>query len=519
MARQLLATSIALTLMLALPVAGLGDTEGTPGGTRIYALTVSQHIISFSPTAPNSLLSDVAITGLSPNESLVGIDFRPNGEQLYGVSDASRIYTINPVTGVATPVAPNFTPTVAGTSFGMDFNPTVDRIRLVSEFDQNLRLNPVTGTVASTDGTLHYATGDPNQGANPNVVAAAYTNNFPTATTTSLYVIDSDLDILALQNPPNDGTLVTVGPLLVNTTANAGFDVAATTGVAYAALTTSGEFFSRLYTINLSNGTATQIGPIAGLSQVISIAVEIDLATGADTVGVYDPAPGAWFLRNSNTPGPANLTFTYGAGGLLVPIAGDWDGDGDDTPGVYDPTTGNFFLRNSNSGGNADIIFTFGGPGVGQIPLAGDWNGDGVDTIGIYNPVTGAFFLRNSNSNGPANATFTFGPASAGFVAIAGDWNGDNVDTVGVYDPATGSFFLTNTNATGPAAAAFSFGPAGAIPVSGDYDNNNSDTVGVYVASTGAFFLTNANAAGPASIVVVFGPPNLRPLVGDWDGQ
>ena len=141
-------------------------------------------------TLAHSLLSDVAITGLSPNESLVGIDFRPNGEQLYGVSDASRIYTINPVTGVATPVAPNFTPTVAGTSFGMDFNPTVDRIRLVSEFDQNLRLNPVTGTVASTDGTLHYATGDPNQGANPNVVAAAYTNNFPGATTTLLYDID-----------------------------------------------------------------------------------------------------------------------------------------------------------------------------------------------------------------------------------------------------------------------------------------------------------------------------------------
>src|SRR4029079_13766420 len=59
-----------------------------------------------------------------------------------------------------------------------------------------------------------------------------------------------------------------------------------------------------------------------------------------DTVGIYLGAANAWFLRNTNTPGNADVTFTYGGTPTLVAIKGDWDGDGDDTPGLYNPATG-----------------------------------------------------------------------------------------------------------------------------------------------------------------------------------
>src|SRR5437764_11379781 len=98
----------------------------------------------------------------------------------------------------------------------------------------------------------------------------------------------------------------------------------------------------------------------------------------AETGG--DPsAPPAFYLRNSNTSGTADVSFRYGGPGD-VPLAGDWNGDGTSTIGVH---RGNaFYLRNSNSSGVADLTFTFGDPG--DIPLVGDWNGDGVDTIGLY---------------------------------------------------------------------------------------------------------------------------------------
>ncbi len=190
---------------------------------------------------------------------------------------------------------------------------------------------------------------------------------------------------------------------------------------------------------------------------------------GADTAGVYLPSVGAWFLRNSNTPGAADVTASYGPGGL-IPVAGDWNGDGADTLGVFDPSTSTFFLKNTNAPGGADIVASFGPPGSGWTPIVGDWNGDGVDTVGLYDAASGAFFLRNANAPGAADLVFTYGPAGA--VPLAGDWNGDGVDTIGLSLPATGTFFLRNSNAGGGADLAFNYGPPGAMPVMGDWDGN-----------------------------------------------
>jgi hypothetical protein len=241
-----------------------------------------------------------------------------------------------------------------------------------------------------------------------------------------------------------------------------------------------------------------------------------------DTVGVYLASTGAWFLRDTNTPGPADVVYTYGpSGGALVPLAGDWNGDGSVTAGLYDPSTGAFFLRDAHGPGGADAIFTFGPGGAGLVPIAGDWDGDGADTVGLYAPSTGAFFLRNQNAPGGADLVFTFGPAAAGFTPLSGDWNGDGTDTIGLYAPTTGAFFLRNANAGGGADAVFTFGAAGAgfVPLAGDWNADGSDTVGLYAASTGTFFLRNANAGGPADAVVGYGPPNATPVTGSWRGR
>ena len=249
----------------------------------ITALTSDNRLITFDSASPGTSTDSVAITGLQTGETLVGIDFRPATGSLYGISSTGRIYRINADTGTATGVGTAAGFTLTGTSFGVDFNPAVDRIRITSDADQNLRANPNDGT-AIVDSVLQYAATDTNAGENPNVVGSAYTNNFAGAQATTLYDIDSNLDILALQNPPNPGTLVTVGELGVDTGDGVGFDISGTTGVAYASLTVSG--IAQLYTINLLNGAATPAGATATASIItpatLGTASVIDIAAGVN---------------------------------------------------------------------------------------------------------------------------------------------------------------------------------------------------------------------------------------------
>ncbi len=247
----------------------------------VYGVTSQDFLVSWDSAQPTNLLSGVAISGLQLNENLVGIDMRPATGQIYGVGSSSRVYTINSSTGVATQVGgpASFSPLLNGANFGVDFNPTVDRIRVVSNTDQNLRLNPNDGTVAGVDGLLAYATGDPNFGVAPNVAAVAYTNNFMGATTTTLYGIDPGTDALVTQNPPNNGTLNTVGGLGVDATDILGFDISGATGTAYAVLFDTASNRSVFSSINLATGAATEIGEVDGGTTITGITVVPEPAT------------------------------------------------------------------------------------------------------------------------------------------------------------------------------------------------------------------------------------------------
>lgn len=259
----------------------------------IYAVTTNNTLISFNAITPNTLLNTTAITGLPQGENVLGIDFRPRTNQLFALSSASRLYTINIMTGAATAVGTAaFTPALSGTSFGFDFNPVPDRIRVTSDLDQNLRLNPDTGGVGATDTVLSYMTGDANAAANPNVVGAAYTNSFAGPTSTTLYGIDSNLDILVRQgsvggapDSPNNGKLNTVGRLGVDTTDQIGFDIVAPNDVAYASLTTAGASGSSLYSINLNTGAATLVGAIGGGQIIRDIAIPVTFIPSSQQAG------------------------------------------------------------------------------------------------------------------------------------------------------------------------------------------------------------------------------------------
>ena len=264
------------------------DNSIPAAGATLFGITEvgdTTNLVRFSSATPGTIDSTVPITGLLPiGERILGIDVRPATRQLYALASTGRIYIINPTTGAARLVSTLSTPLQRSVALGADFNPVPDRLRIVTDLDQNLRVN-VTDGATTVDGTLAYATGDANAGQNPNVVGAAYTNNFAGATTTTLYVIDSNRDVLAIQNPPNNGTLTTVGSLGVDTSDLVGFDITSSGGAALAVLTVGG--VSQLYTINLTSGAATLVGNVGGGSQLRALTAANLPANPIDDTGFF----------------------------------------------------------------------------------------------------------------------------------------------------------------------------------------------------------------------------------------
>ena len=110
-----------------------------------------------------------------------------------------------------------------GASFGVDFNPAADALRIISDTGQNLRHPFAAGPLqfmTQTDMPLNNA-GTTALG----VTGAAYTNNdLDPNTNTTLFDIDTTLDQVSIQSPPNNGSLVATGKLTVDAGTTVGFD-------------------------------------------------------------------------------------------------------------------------------------------------------------------------------------------------------------------------------------------------------------------------------------------------------
>lgn len=328
------AVAVAAGFVLALAHAATAQPAATA-----YAVNATNRLIAFSTANPASVTRSVAITNLQPNETVLGIDIRPANKRLYGLGSTGQLYLIDHVTGVATRIGVPITPLPQGTAFGLDFNPTVDRIRVVSNTGQNLRLHPETA-VAIVDGNLAYAATDASAGVPARVVAVGYTNpDTNPATGTTLFDIDSGLDLGAIQNPPNNGTLNTVIRFGADTSdlVHLDFDTA---GNAFIAAQLPGSPTSSLFQFTGAQGRfvgvigggevvtafALSLGeprtPPAGLVYAVTTANEL-VAFNADTPGVIlGRAPIANLAAGERIVGidfrPANnLLYALGSSGQL----------------------------------------------------------------------------------------------------------------------------------------------------------------------------------------------------------
>ena len=263
-----------LTLLLPLTAHAAEDAPNavalTGSGTRLGRFNVDRPA-GLTPIGG-------AITGLTGDNKLVGIDRRVQNGRLYGVGNAGGIYLMSGST--ASKVGQLSVPLV-GTSFGVDFNPAANALRIVSNQAQNLRQSfgtgnaPVGATV--TDAIL-------NQDGVPagNIAGAAYTNNDrSTRTATTLFVLDTELDQVAVQSPANSGNLVATGKLGVGAGSDVGFDIysevssssdATIANFGFAAIPTGTA--NRFHFVDLLTGHVEYIGRFP--TRVTDVAIDLD---------------------------------------------------------------------------------------------------------------------------------------------------------------------------------------------------------------------------------------------------
>jgi hypothetical protein len=269
------ARSLRLRAGEALRGASAAPPEASPPQApgELLGVSVDNQLVSFNRGAPGKLCTQAAIDGIG-DEDVLGMDVRPADGDLYALSSAGNLYTIDIPSAEATlhstltADAMDLTAPFAALSdgdFGVGFNPVPDRLRVVTRDGTNLRINVDTGAT-TTDATLSPTT--------MAVHAVAYTNSFAGATSTALFAVDAASAALTLigGNPatggtcpddatnPNCGNVTSLGPLGVGDLSDVtGFDIAGDpdAAVAFLAVSIGDAASSSLYVVDLESGAAT----------------------------------------------------------------------------------------------------------------------------------------------------------------------------------------------------------------------------------------------------------------------
>jgi hypothetical protein len=250
---------------------------------NLYGLGTSNELYSYRSGPPATYMSETQIRGLREGEQMLAIDVRPATKQLYGVSNMSALYKIDPVTGVATPAAQSgtgtsgsstpttFNPALDGSTVAMDFNPQTDRLKVMTDKGQNLTINPTTGQVTNVGIATSSTYG---------INSIGYSNNFTGTAGTSLYNMDAPTGKLYRMSSTGSQTLV--GTTGLTMTGDGGFDISRN-GQAVGAYLAShplgygtapdaqAEEAYRLYLISLKNGQITDLGKV---KPMIGVAIQ-----------------------------------------------------------------------------------------------------------------------------------------------------------------------------------------------------------------------------------------------------
>ena len=274
------------TIALAAPGAALLATlAGAPAATAFGSPEAvglagdGKKLVGFDLDRPWRTSDARTLKGFVQDTALIGIDFRVQDEKLYGVGNKGGIYILDFRRGKAELQERPRVALDGSASYGVDFNPAANALRIVSSSGANLRVPFATAAAAIVDGPLNRPAVAPATGTVPatGVTAGAYTNNdLDTTSATTLFVLDTERDQVAIQSPANSGTTAPTGALGADLSGDVGFDIYSDlrkgktrSNAAYAVAGGS------LHKVDLLTGAVTWSGKL-GARGVTDLAIALD---------------------------------------------------------------------------------------------------------------------------------------------------------------------------------------------------------------------------------------------------
>jgi len=162
--------------------------------------------------------------------------------------------------------------------------------------------------------------------------------------------------------------------------------------------------------------------------QVTIISVPDDYnGDGLSDFPLYDRSTSTMKVMLNGNPFPGTpvyqtTVFTgVAADAKVIPVSGDFDGDGKTDPALYDQSTGSWLIYRSSFGFQSLV---FPGMSTSALPSPADFDGDGITDPAAYDPATQIWTYLLSSQLGLK--TETFGAANA--QPIAADYTGFDAD-------------------------------------------------------------------------------------------
>ena len=435
-------------------------------GEITYGLTNDNTLLRFDTGDPGRFTAQVPVVGLAPAESLLSIDFRPATGELIALSNGSRLYRVDPVTGMASAIGSAGRFTLSGQSYGFDLDPVTDDALVMSDTGQNLAIDADSGDPVVAVGAVApmFGPGDVNEGRTPHLVGTGHISSFPGSPATFAYDLDAATGSVVMAVPTNPGRLATIGPLGVTLSGPTGFDIHHEAGsdVAFASISETGEQ-SSLYTVDLTTGAATLVGPIGPLAGQIVRSLAVTPVPTAIADGYAVPsssrlsvaAPGVRandVVAAGGDPAEAKLTVAPKNG--TVTLGSDGAFTYKPAPGYVGGDTFGYALESARGiGPTSMVMIAVSGAGTTPAPVAG------VTAIPAAPPAPPV-----NTAPTPPGATAPATSATPGTVPSSTTVPGSTTAPDSTSTTAPGAAASTTT---APAASSTTVGSSTTIPASG----------------------------------------------------
>ena len=217
---------------------------------------------------------------------------------------------------------------------------------------------------------------------------------------------------------------------------------------------------------------------------------------------VFRPSVGAWYIKddpNSNQ----YQSFQWGANTDIPLLLKFYDQGSDNSvynytyATVFRPQTGSWYIKSGCCGEGVQFGQT------GDVPVAADFDGDGNDELAVFRPSNGTWYILNRKTNQYQGVQF----GQSGDEPVAADYDADGKTDIAVYRPSNGAWYVLRSS-DGQFQAAL-FGASTDLPQPADYDGDGKADYAVFRPSNGTWYLQQSSAGFKA---VAFGANNDIPV-------